>query len=99
MDQRLLKALLEEAARPDCSWERRNAIHCQLTDASPAFGQDGVFEIEGRGAGMHLLLEKLYVEVGHHRPELLPTLFPVFSLICGDRKDGVLCADIDWSLV
>jgi len=98
MNQKELKALLQEAADPNCSWQRRNEIQCKLGQASPAMGADGVYEIEGREAGMHLVLDKLYVDTIQHRPELLPSLFPVFAVICGDRKEGIICADVDWSL-
>ncbi len=99
MDQNVLKALLEEAAQSNCTWERRNAIQCLLGEASVALGEDGAFESEGREAGMQLVLDKLYVDVIDHRPEVLPALFPVFALLCGDRKEGLMCADVDWSLV
>ena len=99
MNQRELKTLLDEAAKPDCSWQRRNEIQCRFGDDSPAMRADSVYETEGRGAGMHIVLDKLYVDTIENRPELLPVLFPVFAIICGDREDGMICADVDWSLV
>jgi len=97
MNQRELKALLEEAAAPNCSPQRRNQIQCLLGEATAAMGEDGVYKIKGRAAGLHLLLDALYVETVQHRPELLPALFPAFAIICGDRKDGHIIAKVDWS--
>ncbi len=98
MKQIEIKALLIEAADPGCSWERRNAIQCELGHASPAMREDGVFEIEGRAAGMQLVLDGLYVETIRHHPGLLPTLLPAFAIICGDREEGMICANIDWTI-
>lgn len=99
MDQRELKALLEEAAKPDCSWQRRNQIQCRLGEATAAMGKNGVYKTEGREAGLLLLLEALYVTTVQNRPELLPSLFPTFAIICGDRDAKSLVAEVDWSLV
>lgn len=99
MKQSELKALLKEAANPECSWQRRNEIQCKLGDATAAMNEDGVYKIEGREAGLHLLLDSLYVSTVQNRPELLPTLFPAFAIICGDREEGILVADVDWSIV
>lgn len=98
MNQKEMKTLLQEAASPDCSWRRRNEIQCKLGKASPAMQADGVYKIKGREAGMHLVLDKLYVDTIQNRPELLPLLFPAFAVICGDRQEGIICADVDWSL-
>lgn len=98
MNQKELRDLLKEAASSDCSWERRNEIQCKLGKASPAMKADGVYKINGQKAGMHLVLEKLYVDTIRNRPELLPSLFPAFAVICGDRQEGIICADVDWSL-
>lgn len=99
MEQRKLKELLEEAAKPECTWQRRNEIQCLLGAATPAMRDDGVYEIEGRGAGMHTVLEHLYVDTIKNKPEILPSLFPFFAVICGDRDKEMIVAEIDWSLV
>lgn len=100
MKQRELKALLEEAAKPDCTWQRRTQIQYRLGKATGAIGNDGIYETEGqKEAGFKLLLNALYVTTVQNRPELLPTLFPTFAVICGDCEEGVLIADVDWSLV
>lgn len=99
MNQRELKTLLDEAAQQYCSRQRRNEIQVELAEASPALRADGVYENKGREAGMLLVLEQLYTETATHRPDLLSSLFPAFAVICGDRQDGAICADVDWSLV
>ncbi len=98
MDQRQIKRLLEEAAKPDCQSQRLNEIQCALGAATAAMGKDGVYKIEGREAGIHLVLNDLFVSTLEYEPELLPSLFPVFALLCGDR-DSSLLADINWTLV
>jgi hypothetical protein len=104
MKQQDLKALLEEAANPDCSWERVNEIHCILGAASPANdsmpNSEGFTEHDrGRAEGMELVLDSMYVETIKNRREFLPSLLPVFMLICGDRTEGsIINRDIDWSV-
>ncbi len=93
MNQRGIKALLEEAAKPDCSMQRLNAIQCRFVEAVGTIPKSG-----GRKAGICLVLETLYADTVKNRRELLPALFPVFAIICGYKRD-CLVADIDWSLV
>lgn len=90
MDQRRIKNLLEEAARPDCLEERRDEIQRMLIDNTS--------DDTGMGAGHLIILENLFEETIKNRLELLPTFFPVFVLMCGDRVDEIT-AEIDWSLV
>ncbi len=99
MKQSELKTLLDEAAGPDCSWERRNEIHCLLDDALRALNPDGNYEIGGREEGMSVFLGQLYLNTLRNRPELLSSLFPAFAVICGDRTEEVFMADVDWSLI
>ncbi len=99
MDQKELKALLTEASQSGCSGRRLNEIHCKLQDACCAVKKDGTYKETGRRAGMSLVLDKLYVDTIQNRQEILPVLFPAFAVICGDRKDNSLYADIDWALV
>jgi hypothetical protein len=99
MKQQVLKALLEEAANDNCSPQRRNEIQCELDEATAAMGEEGVYKITGREAGLSLVLDALYVHTIQNRPELLPSFFPTFAIICGDRDEGMLIADVDWSLI
>ena len=100
MRQKEVKALLEEAAKPGCSWQRRTEIQCQLCEATAAMGKNGVYKIKGRKAAFHMLLNDLYMDTLNNRPDLLPTLFPFFAVICGDRKEGYIVADhVDWGIV
>ena len=99
MNQRELKALLEEAANLGCSMQRRNEIRFILCDSTAAVGKDGIEEIDGPEAGLRLLAETLYHDTISNRPELLTKLFPVFAIICGNREDGMTITDIDWSIV
>jgi hypothetical protein len=94
MNQLEIKVLLHEASNPECSWRRRNEIQCEFEKAMVP-GEDG----EGEEAGLLLLLTSLYASTVQNRPELLPTLFPTFAIICGDRKEDMLIADVDWTIV
>ena len=95
MTQRKVMALLREAANPACKKERRAKIGWLLQDAASG----PIYAIEGKGAGIHAVLAQLYDDTIQHRPEILPTLFPAFAVMCGKRKRNVIVADIDWSLV
>lgn len=99
MNQKELMELLQEAAKPNCSLWRRNEIGRKLYEASPATREDGALEIDGREAGMQLILSSLYQDTLENRPALLPMMFPVFAMICGDRQEGMICANVDWSLI
>jgi len=98
MKQKEIKALLEEASQPDCSWQRRNQIQCELIDALIAFRPVSWPTGTGRIEGFKLILEKLYVDTLHYYPMYLPNLFPVFAMICGERDDDMIVADVIWSL-
>lgn len=98
MNQKELKRLLEEASKPGCSGKRINEIHCLLDEACAALQSNGVFSSGDTAAGIMLVLDKLFVDTVDKRRALLPSLFPVFALICDDRDRGVYLADINWSL-
>jgi hypothetical protein len=98
MNQREVKKLLEEAAQPDCSDDRIRDIHVLLSNATAARGAGGIKEIDGPEAGLDLVVGSLFVDTIEHRRHLLPSLFPVFAFICGDREEGVMVTDVDWSL-
>ncbi|MBI4021586.1 MAG: hypothetical protein HY369_05065 [Candidatus Aenigmarchaeota archaeon] len=44
-------------------------------------------------------MSRLFDSATKHRPDLLPTLFPAFALLCGDRDPAFDFADIDWTLM
>lgn len=111
MKQEKILELLKEAARTSCTIKRRNNIqnelreelsiimnNCDRVDHPDRVDNPGRANCEGgRGAGMMLLLDMLYIDTVHHRPEALPALFPFFAMICGDRT-YLMTADVDWSL-
>jgi len=70
-------------------------ISCALCDAIVPANKD--FSQE---EGMRLIASKLIHNMHKYRPDLLPTLFPVFAMMCGDRgDDDLVVADINWSLM
>ncbi len=88
MNQAWLMALLIEATKAD--WKRRNEIHVLLSNLVADTEDD-------RGDGIGLVLDSLWVSTVKHNPALLPTLFPAFAIMCGD-KDGTIVADINWAV-
>lgn len=97
--QEKIKDLLAEAANPKCAPHRRNEIQCELGHATAAMRPNGVYDIDSREAGILVVIEHLYVDTLQNRPEILPALFPVFALACGDRDNGLIVTDIDWKHV
>ena len=95
MNQLVLKLLLEKASDSECSSELRNAIHCTL---ERSVDPKGVLEAEERRV-LKTLLGKFFVETCRARPDLLPSLFPVFAMICGERARNKIFADINWSSI
>ena len=94
METKEIHKLLVEASKPETSGRRLNEIQCVL--------ESEVFEskvINDRSAGILLVLCSLYVSTLENDPKLLPSLLPVFSMICGDRDDKCIIADIDWSFI
>jgi hypothetical protein len=91
--------LLLEASKNETSEFRKNKIQCLLGEQCAGFNGE-CYEIEGRGAGIHLILDKLYVDTLENNPKLLPSLLPVFAIISGEReKDKYIVADADWSFI
>jgi len=99
MEQRKIMELLQEAASPSCTWERQNEIHCLLGAATAALDEDGIYEVDTEAAGMSNALDCLFTDTCKNRRDQLPALFPFFATICGNREEGMLVADVDWSLV
>ncbi|MEY2664633.1 MAG: hypothetical protein RIT04_441 [Candidatus Parcubacteria bacterium] len=91
MNQKRIKDLLIEASQPNCTHQRRNQIHVELSKATV-----GSRETDTPAAGVCVVLDILYVDTIKHHPERLPSLFPAFAVMCGDRPDSDLVADIDW---
>ncbi len=74
-----LLGLLREAADPQCTMSRRDEIQQTLTDSA--------YPEEIRTDD---LLDVLYNTTLEHKPELLPSLYPAFALMC--------CKKINWLL-
>ncbi len=98
MNQRHVLTLLKQAAESGCVPELRENILEQLQDS--LFGK-AEFVIGWSGtSALDEAMEKLFTEVSEHRPSLLPVLFPLFAILCGDREgEAEFFADIDWSLI
>lgn len=89
-----INKLLVEASKKETSNIRLNEIQCILNKEVIKSNN-----FEDRNAGILLIMDELYVSTIKNNPKLLPTLLPVFALICGDRKSNSIVADIDWSFI
>lgn len=94
MKQARIKALLIEASQPACPEGRRVAIQGLLGRELPKDPDD-----DARMEGLSLVFSQLYDSARRHRPDLLLSLFPVFAILCGDRDEGSVVCDVEWSLV
>ena len=93
MNQRDLMTLLKEAMKSECSSQRRCEIQCSLCNAI------GEYVNDPKRSVIRTLLELLYTDTLQNRPELLPTLFPFFAIVCGDHEEKYIFADVDWSIM
>jgi len=90
--------LLVEASDEKTSFLRKNQIQVLLEQETAGY-EDGLFAIEGKGAGIQVLLGKLYVDTLRNNQKLLPSLLPVFAIICGYRDHRYIVADADWGFI
>ncbi len=95
MQQAIIKDLLAELARPDCSFERHQEVSRLFYEAAkrrpaPDSPNDDTSQL------FTMILNRLLRVVNSRQ---LPGLFPVFALICGDRHDLDVLAEIDWDLM
>ena len=85
--------LLVEASAKTTSDQRINEIQCELGRAVCKNTGDG------RGEGIEVILDSLYVDTFNNNPKLLPTLLPVFAIMCGDRDGHSIIGEPDWKLI
>ena len=89
MKQQEVIALLQEAGHLDCTSQRRNEIRGLLTSAMKNV-PNSVGDYVAMG-------DYLFQQTADNRPDILPSLFPVFALICGDREyESHMMCEIDW---
>lgn len=91
MDPSKIMRLLHAASFDDCTRQQHREILNQFLQAIPVDPQ----RHDKRGERDRELLEKLYWEIAHHAPALLPEYFPLFATLCGKRNMKGF-ATIDW---
>ena len=109
MKQEQIKEVLDEAAHPNCTWQRRNEIQCLLADGvresrnkdfpdtvSISKAAEYQLDTNTKVEAFMLIMSTLYVDLCQKRPQDLPLFFPVFAMLCGDRDAKYLIADIEW---
>lgn len=103
---RILELLQEASTTTDKT--RRDNILIELQEAAPVpnipHEPANLLQLEykyqkGRCDEIRQMILRIFVNTLIECPEHLPTLFPFFALCCGDRKEGAMCADIEWSLL
>ena len=100
MKQIELKKLLIEATEPGCSEERRDEILQMLKECTNYMGADWCMISGHRAAPLQLFIKELFTGTLKNRPELLPSLFPAFAVLCGDReKKTEHTIPVEWELV
>ena len=96
MDQRLITQLLKEASCRDCLPARRQEIADIFLAATPE-GDNELAPGNDIAAGIRTVLMRIWTKATEEKPEVLPLLFPVFALICGD-KTGPHFSRINWEI-
>jgi hypothetical protein len=84
MEQSVIKEILDEAVTADSN--RILEIQILLTKSVGGTKEDDIVKI---------VLNTLFIQTHLKDPTILPSLFPFFSLVCGNKK--VTEAVIDWS--
>lgn len=97
MRQQEIMSLLCEAANPSCGLRRTVEIRHKLINEIYRDAEDGRSEEEPEN--IEVVLEKLFLDTLQNKPHLLPMLFPFFAVVCGDREDGFIVADVDWNII
>lgn len=94
MDQEKIKKLLHASSFADCSKEQRREVLEEFLQAIPVDAR----RHDKSGERDRAFLEKLYWETAETLPALFPYLFPVFSMLCGQRNVKGF-AQVDWSVM
>ena len=92
MDQKRIMELLQEAA------QIKNPIDNRFNEIGAELGSQVAHRRKDRHEG---IVHGLFFDaVQNNRQRLLPSLFPVFALLCGDRDETKsVVAPVDWSLM
>ena len=86
MDQSKIMALLNEAAQPTCTEDRRYSIEHELSAALK------------NGSGFGILFRKIFGDTIDFRPDVLPDLFPFFAIVCGDLNGNGI-SYVNWDII
>jgi hypothetical protein len=95
VQQTEIKLLLEELAKPECSFSRHQEVSRLFHQAAkrrPA--PDST--CDDTSLLFSTMLNRLLQIVNAKH---LPGLFPVFAMLCGDYEGIAVLADIDWDLL
>lgn len=94
MKQVQIFSLLVEASSVSCTRERLAQIHSQLSNAAICSG-----DVSDELAPLQAVAEQLFSDTVDKRREHLPSLFPVFALLCGEKDGDCIFSSIDWTLL
>lgn len=87
--------LLLEASFEDTSVHRLNKIQVELCDAI----RNNNSCTDKRIHGIMLVLDTVFCETIENNRELLPSLLPMFAIICGDRLENTVIGHAEWDVI
>jgi len=99
MKQQKLKNLLEEAAGSQCSQDRRAKIQSIILGYVSKRKYPYKITNPAESRLLKLLINELYLDTSMNRPDLLPTLFPAFVMLCSYSESESIVENVDWSIV
>ncbi len=98
MKQSEIMLLLKEASNPECPNKRAIEIQAILGD-----------EITSRECRtdrervtmdvFDAIFNELFCNTKRHKPDLLPSQFPIFAILCGDVPKGSFFSEVDWGIM
>lgn len=99
LKQTVVKSLVVEAARKNCSQNRRKAILEKLSNStasaeSPTSNSRRCYE-----EGISHVMTNLFTKTCEKDPGMLLGLIPAFLMLCGKREGNDLICEIDWDIV
>lgn len=94
MQQQEIKSLLAELASPTCQIDRWHEIAEKFYAAAKRpLAPDSTYDPTSD------IFVVIITRLLSAKPQYLPGLFPVFAMVCGDRRSTAVVADIDWHLM
>jgi hypothetical protein len=95
VQQSEIRDLLAELARSECSFLRHQEVSQRFHEAAKR--RPAPDSPNDNTSSLFVMILNRLLRIANRQH--LPGLFPVFALLCGDRDDLDVLADVDWSLM